>query len=379
MADNQDHECSKKSNKLVTRRSILRSTALVGGLNVSTQVLGTADATSDEVEIVTHKSAGRIAKTKFVPRSWKEHLDLVRDVRDLVANNYQKNLPGVKNTGIISSDDFYGGKRGFAVEIEAATERARKSVPDSVQGIPIKKVEPTNWKPMCSACYNEGTYDLTPGGVEFNDIGSCASIYYLDYDNDDYYEKTMLTAAHVVGSCSDQLNGNSVNQGCESWGEVVDYNWTLDAVACNPTADYKAVDDIIQEENDTETVVGHVTESGLAEMQSSGETTYKTGKDTGTEYGVVKKTNIGDNSCMGFDGHGIKVSNDVTRGDSGGAIYDIDDGDAYMMSVTSKGGNDTGSTACDGDPIYEYTKGPGAYEINNRLGGFFKDPNNMTT
>lgn len=136
----QDNVSSRSSNKFVTRRSILRSTALVGGLNVSTRVLGTADAASDEVEIVTHKSGGRIAKTKFVPRSWKEHLDLVRDVRNLVANNYQRKLPGVQNTGIIPSNNFYGGKRGFAVEIEAATERARKSVPDSVHGVPIKKL-----------------------------------------------------------------------------------------------------------------------------------------------------------------------------------------------------------------------------------------------
>lgn len=341
--------------------------------------MGSARAYKDTVTIVTHKAGDKVVNTKKVPRNWKEHADLAADVRTELGKQYA-NREDIGYLSLAPSNNKFGERWGFRVEIEASSQSARNVIPDEVNGIPVKAVEPEERVLEGNACYNEKVYDDTPGGVTF-DGATAGSQYYIDYDGDGSFEQTMLTAGHVISfnHCDTNIVGNNVTQHHEDWGEVVDHRSSLDVAACAPTQYGKSVDNHIQQTFDKLVVSGHVTESGLQDMVANEEYVWKTGIMTGTTSGKVDKMYEGGSGCGGYNNEGVRSKNDSSSGDSGCPVYDVRGDEAYMIYVHNQGGETTtGDTDCEGQEITAYSHGASAYEIIDEFGGAFVDPGNVT-
>ena len=379
MSDNNSISNSEDTTKAPSRREIIKYIGATASVSAPGYFVGTANASSEKVEIVTHRSVDDVKIAKEVPKSWKEHCDLVSSIRDNLAYEY-RSIEDVKFISIKNSDEYYGGKQGFAIKIEVESPQVREQISNSIQGIPIETVKPVERiLEGCDendACYNERVADDTPGGFTFDGATSCCQ-YYVDFDDDDddSYEKTMLTATHVVGdTCNENPIGNSVNQHCESWGKVVESNPQIDVSACYPTEYGKSVDNMIADQYDPVEVNGFVTEYGLKDMQSNGDLICSTGIKTGTTYGTIEETNIGDSGCKGYGGEGVAAKIDTAAGDSGSPVYDKKNGDAYIAYLHSAGGETTDGTDCQGDDITTWSHGTAAYEINDTFGGRFVSP-----
>jgi len=181
----------------------------------------------------------------------------------------------------------------------------------------------------------------------------------------------MLTAAHVLdeSGCNDVV-GNSVEQNGGIWGEVVIDEGDMDVVACLPNSNFTVDDTILEEDGEKIPIWGHVTKYGLYDMISDQNLVKKTGTTTGTEYGVPLEIYTEEDGCSGSGSwEGLKTELDSAGGDSGGPVYDVRDGDAYMVDLHQAGSGSNGSE-CDTD-VTKYSYGVTAYQINERLGGSF--------
>lgn len=339
----------------------------------------------EEVEITTHASADGPKKRVAVPKGWKRRYEATRRARS-VLNNQLRETEGIGLISVVSGEREFGTLRGFAVEVEVDPKKAqaRRRVPDHVEGVPVKRAEPTELKRQaCSsdnACYNETVYEPTPGGVTF-DGATAGSPFWVDFDYDGYFEHVMLTAAHVVdgGLCNGGFDDSqTVDQHCEDWGGVAGdlYDEVWDVVALTPTEPGKGVASHIERTGyfQDAPINGYVTEFGLSYKMSNDDGLYKTGIMTGTQWGEIEGINAGDGSCVNWDGEGVIVMTDSASGDSGAPVYDIQNGNAYIASIHSAGGAGTGRTDCQGGDITEASHGTAAYYIQDRWNGQFVPP-----
>ncbi|MFB6235923.1 MAG: trypsin-like serine protease [Halopenitus sp.] len=357
------------SKKEFDRRAILKGSVIASGVASFAGIPNLVRGKST-TEIVTHKSGDKPAKTKLVPKIWKDHLDTTRRARQKMVDQY-RGKKHIRGFGIISVEDYYGGKRGFGVAVKTSLKVGY--LPSEVLGIPI--VEKEYIEPKYMHCYNTGDYDNLPGGVILDGVGSSGSQYYIDPDGDGAYDQHMLTAAHLAGDQCNDLTGTTITQTDDDWGTVKTQSASLDAITCKPNSGFD-VSNKIKEESGTKTVAGFVTKNGLADMQATGELMYKMGMETGEEVGYIDEMEVSSGpDCSDFNGEGVKAKIDVAQGDSGGPMYDVDGSDAYIIGISStatdKKANDTD---CEGDTVYSRTMGPTAYEINNVFGGQFIAP-----
>jgi len=354
-----------------SRRKVLKATPTAGAL-VGLAGAGNVVSAKETVKIVTHRRGNKPVKTKQVPEQWLSHLNTARQVKEHLANRYGHRRD-VKVFALTSDEQTYGNKRGFAVSVEVMSEEAKSDLPKKINDIPIKFENYEVRKYM--SCYNTGDFDNVPGGVIFGGGGTSGSQYYIDTDGDGTYEEHHITAAHVIGDpCFDQT-GTTVTQDGDDWGEAVLQSGSLDTIACEPYSGFD-VDNEIKEESDSVVVAGYVTKNGLADMDTYNEKVYKTGRETGTVDGYIEnlEESSGAFDCTDYRGEGVEVDIDVSAGDSGGPMYDKDNGDAYMVGLVSAGHGNTDRTDCEGDEILRYTEGPSAYEITNALRGQFTQP-----
>lgn len=348
-----------------SRRTILHSLGSSSTL-LGLGLVGTASAQSGSELIVTHKRGDKPVKTKRVPKSWKRHVDNASKAKGEIFRKHADRRD-VKAISLSPVEDRYGGKRGFNIHVRVATNQAKRDLPDSSRG--IRTIFSDYVKPEDHACYNNGDQDACPGGVTFNGGGTSGSQYFYDKDNDGYREPHILTAAHIFGDpCFNHL-GDTATQTNDDWGTVEAHSGSLDAVVCSPNSGF-SVDNRIIEQNDTKQVAGHVSEYGLKDMCANNEYVYKTGKETGTDFGPVQECEVTTAGCDDLRGEGVHYSLDSSGGDSGGPVYDIDGDDAYMVAI-HKGAWNKYDTDCEGDSVKSESVGPSAYEINNAFGGAF--------
>lgn len=363
-----------------TRRQVLGTVGGTGLLGVTG--VGGSIASDDKVEIVTHRSANGPEKTKKVPRSWAQNYNNTLRAKRNLEQRF-RDRDGYSGAAITASDQFFGGKRGFGVDLFISSSATlRGNVPDTSNGIPVHVSDPI--KPKLAgcftqdACHNESVFDSTPGGVTF-DGATSSSIFYIDKSGDGYYtDSMMLTAAHIIdpSHCDTETfdYSSTITQHCETWGEPYWASPRRDVVLCEATASGKSVDNHIQDASgNSYPVTGHVTESGIADMISTGETAHKTGIMTGDTSGPILRMNLGDSTnCHDWNLEGVEVDVYGTSGDSGGPIYDIDGNDAYMISVFSTTGSGSpGITDCTGQEYNYYCYGTAAYELVDYFNGSF--------
>jgi len=361
------------TNSNVSRRQVLKNISAAGGLYLASTGTSATEVIDDSVQIVTHQSAEGPKKTKQVPASWLQHYQNVRRVRDNLINEYI-NRNEVVEIGITGSDRQFDGKGGFDIQVKVDPSMP-VDLPSVIQGINIQTKEAIVRTPHCGdGCYNTGDYVDTPGGVDF-DGGTSGCQYWLDTDNDGYYEKkTMLTSNHLFGQCNDN-DGEEVYQNGNKWGVVSDHSELLDIACCEPNSSHTVENQIVTSD-ESYTVSGFVTENGIADMEADERLIAKMGKMTGETYGTISKHGNyrGDYECVNWGGEGVRASFDSTCGDSGGPWYDIDGSDAYIIGINWGGGDPTGRYDCENQEIDSSIDATSGYVINDVFNGAFIKP-----
>lgn len=335
--------------------------------------VGSAAAT-EYVEIVTHVQGDQPKFTKEVPKSWYDHHKTAKQAKETIRKRYA-GRDGFERFSVTSFDHYFGGMRGFAVKVGITSSDLADQLPSEIDGVPVVTEEYK--EPVLTACYNDIDKDDLPGGVIFDGGGTSGTQFYIDTDGDGSYEQYLMTAAHVTGDeCYNQV-GTDVTQKGDTWGTIIQQSSNTDTVVCEANSGYSVTNEILEQDGTTRFVTGSVSEDGLGVLVSSTtDTVTKTGDSLGTNSNLVLDENVstGISSCVDYNDEGVRVDNNGAPGDSGGPIYDIRDGDAYILSITSGGLYETGDTDCDGDAILDETVGPSAHNLKNLYKGVFTAP-----
>lgn len=153
-----NNENNVESN--TTRRSFLG--VVSGGLVLGGQMNpGTNDGNAHIVEMI-HKEDGEIIEE--VPESWIKNVYNVKQAQRKIEEKFL-HLPGVKSVGRVRRDDkTFGGKNGLQVEVGINQNEIGTEIPDSIDGVPIRKYEEDVGE-LLSCDGNTGDYDPVNGGV----------------------------------------------------------------------------------------------------------------------------------------------------------------------------------------------------------------------
>jgi len=341
------------------------------GLGLSA-LTGLAKASGENfIEIPTHMRGDEVAITKKVPQEWYSHVKHTRVANEAFQSKYLSQN-GVKTIGRTRSDLTYGGRYGFQLRIEIDFDEFDGQVPNEFDGVPVEVIEYRGGS--LGAC--EADVDITsnyPGGINVEtSTSTCTSFgttaIKVDVNNNPY----MLTAAHLWDACNNNITGDSAYNMGDIFGTVDDYNDDEDWATIDSGS---SLDDRIREEGGTRIdVVGHVNSNGVDDMITSGETVYKMGVTTGKEQGTVKGNGVFTGfDCVDFNGNGVETKVDYADGDSGGPVYDIEFGNAYIIHLNSwQTGSNIGSQTChptssncNTPEIWTRDTGIGFYHLNN--------------
>jgi hypothetical protein len=169
--------------------------------------------------------------------------------------------------------------------------------------------------------------------------------------SDEWGNDYVIDAAHVYGSCGDDIYGNNAyvygsdgSKVGEKVGEVINYDH-VDDWALIELKDSAYASEIIDDNDDFPTVKGYVTESCLHDWESDDKherpCLYNMGCTTGKTTGRLQHANCKEtdwNDCVRYDSsgspHGVMTWCNMGDGDSGGPTYHTDGGDAYLVSCT---------------------------------------------
>lgn len=239
-----------------------------------------------------------------------------------------------------------------------------------MDGIPVVIEEAK--ETMEPVCYNGGDYNPVPGGVKVESGGIATSMgaYYTDTNGDGYDESLLMTAAHLGSDCGGNPNGDTLYQNGDKYGTIVEFDEDLDTMLADSSSTSLSPEQTIQEPFSTISVYGSVTKSGTFDIEETGEIIYKMGIKTGRESGTLIDVQHQPGGCRDHNGEGIRADINVVQGDSGGPIYDVESGAAYMLSHASIAAAKSSNSEC-GGTVWEHTWGPAAYEIKNVHGGGF--------
>ena len=377
----EEEQNSKPGTSRVSRRATLE---LAGGAISLGAVRTVSGRTTGETRtIVTHRAREKPAKKKEVPIKWYDHIQAAKKAKSNLINRFQNNSAVIAG-GLTASNNYYDGKRGFAISIEVEEDASvRDRIPESVDGIPviirspIDAVESDGCDEL-NACVNEDVYNPTPGGVTF-DGATAGSSFYVDDNGDGSYDTSlMLSCGHCVGDgdpCDGFNSSTTVSQHCEDWGSLYKGDGKRGVVLLEPNTNHDVTDKIQAADGTEHPIAGYMTESGIADKCSTGDLVQKTGIMTSDQHGQIKRYDFGNlTDCRKWYGEGVEVAVGATAGDSGGPMYDVQDGDAYMVAVLSVNGavGDIYDYDCNGNPAYGECYGTAAYEVRRHFDGYYR-------
>lgn len=348
---------SKKSESerfTVSRRNVIKS-AGVGALPAS---LVTSSDSTEEIPIL--HNGEEVVKWKEVPSSWVEHKDHVIDVRQ-ARGKALLNKDGVHAIALIPSSETYGGKPGRQIELEVE-KGARDKIPDEVDGVPIKTVEPRE-RENATSCYNNSYSDL-PGGVcvakdssSNAEYGSAGITVYLGGG------KYGVTSAYHLTSSGD-IYGDYDGSSFKNIGSVFTGIGEMDIIVIESSRSFSKE---IMEESGTVSQAGYVTEDGIVDRADASFDGYrKMGVTTGETTGGIGGHHIETGpENIDYHGHGVRGSANMADGDSGGVAYSMHDGDAYTTNITTQmSGSLYNYDNCKNNAVYSKSLGTAAYHIN---------------
>ncbi|WP_396612069.1 hypothetical protein ACH9L7_01945 [Haloferax sp. S1W] len=362
----------------LTRRKALSTL----GAAVTMSGLGTTvQASESKVDHPMLVSGDNVVKWLSVPADWEQHrkhaIEALGTARDRLGTT-----PKVVGTELEQSRDRYGGHNGFQISVildkddkSVQRERVRNNLPEEVDDIPISSRDSAeSFAGSCDDqdtvddnCTNNESTDTVQGGqnvgwVEQGNGTSCCGVKYNG-------EQCLLTAAHNFynpGNCSssdeNDLIGRVADAAEEEIGEVIEADikgdWAL--IDDSRGGDYP---NEIDDNDEFPSVKGHVTKPTLdhwASDSSNSPCVYNMGRQTGLTSGKIMNTNANWTAiCSNMRNHGVRSRANFADGDSGSPTYHLEDGDAYIISVTGYGYDPYGF-AC-GQKKSDKSGGIGAY------------------
>jgi hypothetical protein len=356
---------------MITRRQALKvaGSSLTAGALTQTGAASAIDRVKIPTLISTTRDGDEVAETKTVPKAWYEQHRLAKTVNEELQGELLGH-PSVRSIGIGRSADTYGGKRGFDVVVAVSEHGSKSDVPDAIDGVNVR-TETQSERTL--ACYNDGDYNQIPGGVTIGGDGgsgtSCCRVYY----DGKYY---IMTNAHLFVNDDDLCSspdtvewGDDAYQNGRDLGYLREQDHDLDMALVDhgKQPDWSFENYIAEPDGSKYVVDGYVSESGVADMISSGKEISKVGVTTGQKRGEILQKDVGNESCAGFHSDGVKTAQNSYHGDSGGPGYYFDDstGYAYMIYLYNSGsGTASTTTPCGDDYEWEYSYGAAAYEIS---------------
>lgn len=346
---------SDRGSFTASRRDVIKSSA-AGILPIG---FATRSESTEEIPIL--HNGEEVVKWKEVPSSWVEHKDHAIDVRQNTGESLL-NREGVHAIALIPSSETYGGKPGRQIELEVENGK-RDKIPDEVDGIPIKKVEPRERKDK--TCYNS-SYDDFPGGVAVStdssgsEVGSTGISVYLGGG------KYGITSAYHLTSSGD-IYGDYDGSSWQNIGSVFTGIGDMDVIVIESSRSFPSD---VKDESGTVSQAGYVTEDGIVDRADAAFDGYrKMGITTGETTGGIGAHHVeetpDDDSFGDYHGHGVRGSAGMAAGDSGGIAYSMHNGDAYATNITTQSGGDVYNyDNCRNKPVSYKSYGTAAYHIN---------------
>ncbi|MEZ3144821.1 hypothetical protein [Halobaculum sp. MBLA0143] len=328
----------------------------VGATGVGLTTIGEATATDDGVRIDTIKHRGETLKSKLVPKEWYQHETRVDAVAGALRQQYE-DIKTVDGVGLTGTDRTVAGKRVTRPIIYTSESASAVSVPSKRDGISIEQRETPDLR--LDTCYDQD-YDNVPGGVQV-ETGVPFSVACRVINSDG--EPRLMTCAHGFKQCEGSIKGDELTQsdrligGVEDWS--VGQDWaTVSLSASSPINGFDP--GVVDTQRD---VLGYVTENGIKDLISTGETVYHRGRKTCAQSGQVKETGFVFSNCEGTPqedyGKYIRMSTYTESGDSGGIHYKrykVDGKEYASVIAPHHGSSNYGSYGCP------------AYRIHNNHG-----------
>jgi len=372
-------ECTEKNNRLSGNITSSRR-SLLGALGVGTGLLTGIPFVSAEEETVKIdvRKTGDGYIYREVPKDWKDHLDRSREIlRKYKDNNLAKS--NVVTIGLASKDvvEYGNNLRGFKISVGVSDLKRTNELPSDSIGLPVEfheeEPEDDSW-----ACTNDIEPDPVVGGIPIGEDG-------------DGVDGTMgglvehngnpagLTAKHIVVDdiCSDDPQGNDIDQKSRDFGKVTVVKTDLDAVIIEKTNNSFDTAYKIKEENGDEIPNGAIwAKNGVSFLDSSNNEVRHTGVSSGTLTGNVDEHEISTSkNCVSYNNEGVRTSIDGEEGDSGSFVYTIDDnGYTGPVHLHTQGNGDQSGNSCVGKIRYEIM-GTAMYEIDNQISSIDWHPN----
>lgn len=342
---------SVKTEQTLTRRGVITALGVAG---VSATGVRSVRAESDgTVEIVVTKRGDEVIRTKKVSEEWANNISKARDIHHNLQEKHRHH-EDVADIRLTTGEKRLGERLEGKVRVYTYSGDRISTIPQEANGIGIEfvKYDPSD-KPLESC--NTGMDDPVSGGWELEESGDNGVWSSASRVTDSADVEYMTTCAHAFDECGDPI-GTDVEMEGQKMGELNWYSKAMDFAALKRTDDAQVGGYDLNidrpDQNPTELGVrGHITESGVADIMSTGEAVYKTGRTTCTTSGEVDEMYVTDGLCDATNDNFVHATMQTNGGDSGSPYYVMRwDGDfnqyyAEMVVSSHKGYESQGIAA----------------------------------
>lgn len=361
----------------------------IGAATFSISGIGNVSGSNGQeyVRIPDAYQGNEVISWKKVPFEWYEQKELANQVADSLSVSLRGN-PNVARVALTSDDNGIDKWNFLKVQIELIDPSEDMGVPNQIDGINISvkkaKQRHQTLSESGTGCENRFSKSNIPGGFmhESNSDGSGKGTTTAPVT--DGSKNYMLAAAHIFGTCSDNILGSSVYQSQVKYGEVTEKVQSRDWAVVDKTNSDFTFENNIHIPGDPIHINGYLGRQSLEDKMANESATEKVGISTGHSQGVIlsiTSNKWADNpqwgyGCVDFSTDGVRVSNNQARGDSGAPVYEYRGWACYMISIGSFGlGGDAGYSC--NSQAYEETEGWPAYKfVENTKYVFNIDLNN---
>ncbi|WP_159077160.1 hypothetical protein [Halococcoides cellulosivorans] len=334
----------------------------------------------------------RVGGSKKLNTSWLSHRKNVeRKLYSFKGEFLSK--PGVCAVSITNTDKKIGGSNGrqkFQYEVKVDPEVARKAgfdpetdLPSIYRGVPVtkqsvsQKERPRLIGGDMYPCYNNISTDTVSGGCVLQqstlDDSWGTSCFAFTHNGVRY----LVTANHVVGEAWEDNTGNTVYDADQYIGRVEHSFPDLDVAYIGESHNIDNFEDNIKRESDSISISGYINKLGISDRAGQlWDTNRKMGTSTGDLKGAIRnyKADYGgfntayEDDWRHYKGEGVEGEADSAGGDSGGPAYDVIEGEAWLLYMTSASSNGTKTNkgVCYSDDFWvrgTFTVGPAVYSM----------------
>lgn len=326
-------------NTRISRRKALQvvgAGGLAAGIGLVPTVSGEDD---DEVEIIVSMERDCVAETRLVPSNWYEHTEQARSAKDTLSNDLAE-LEGIHSISRGREEENIDGFSRHNITVRVSDSFDKDLLPDEVDGIAVNVEETEGIGLDCDNYYNIEPSGEIYGGIRWDaQDGGCGTLCCrVQWENNGSWEEYMMSSRHVITDefCDhNDPNGQDWNQYDTTKVGTVEKEWQkYDTVLLNLDDTSRDISpDIVNESNK---VVGRVTQNGLDCFKSQNTDIKKRGISTGLEIDQIVETDADSWGCSLNDNiNGLFITDhDRSGGDSGGPhYYEADNGALYLAGM----------------------------------------------